>query len=134
LRDRPSDLLPLSRHLLQEIGVRLGRTGLQLDRETEQQLQRYRWPGNVRELANVLERAAILTDGSLITADNLSLDESAGGRSDETPSGVEPLKDLERKAIQRALRASGGHRKQAAEMLGIGLRTLYDKLKTYGID
>ena len=84
-----------------------------------------------RELANALERAAILAENGLIDA---SLFPSVGARPAATSApAATTLDQLERQAIQEALRRSNGHRKQAAEQLGIGLRTLYDKLKQYGI-
>ncbi|MBW2278140.1 MAG: sigma-54-dependent Fis family transcriptional regulator, partial [Deltaproteobacteria bacterium] len=88
------------------------------------------WPGNVRELGNALERAAILASSDLLTADDIFGD-SVSSSSGPLPDGT--LKDLEREAIKRALAATGGHRKRAAERLGIGLRTLYDKLKEYDL-
>ena len=93
----------------------------------------WRWPGNVRELANALERAAILADGDVIAADDLRLDAPASAAPSQAVD-LRPLVDLEREAIERALRAVGGNRRRAAEILGIGERTLYDKLKRYGID
>jgi len=129
LRERRQDILPLSRILLSRIGRRLGRTGISLARDAEQALLAYAWPGNVRELGNALERAIILTDGAQIHVSALLL--GPGGSPAPEWSGT--LKDLEREAIRNALDASGGNRKKAAEKLDIGLRTLYDKLKEYGL-
>jgi len=85
----------------------------------------------VRELANVLERSAILAEGAQITADDLALlPDVAPDATDEAPQTVS---ELERIAIERALAATGGNRRRAAARLGIGLRTLYDKLKRYGL-
>jgi len=129
LKDRPADILPLAEQLLVGIGRRLGKPGLALDGESRRVLRAHDWPGNVRELANVLERAAIMAEGKLIAAGNLLLVQFER----ERPSLDGNLKDLERQAIVRALEATGGHRKKAAQRLGIGLRTLYDKLKEYDI-
>jgi two-component system, NtrC family, response regulator AtoC len=138
LRARPGDILPLGRALLERIGARLGRPGLRLTAEAEARLRGHPWPGNVRELENVLERAAILAAGPELQASDLLLGPpgatapAAGGAA--LPELDGSLRDLEREAIRRALAATGGHRKQAAERLGIGLRTLYDKLKEYKLD
>ena len=129
LKDRPADILPLAEHLLVGIGRRLGKPGLALDGESRRVLRAHDWPGNVRELANVLERAAIMAEGKQIAAGNLLLVPFER----ERPSLDGTLKDLERQAISEALEATGGHRKKAAKRLGIGLRTLYDKLKEFDI-
>src|SRR5262249_14845047 len=73
LRDRRDDVLPLSEAFLGEIGRSIGRPPGGISREARQLLLDYHWPGNVRELRNILERAAILCDGGLITAEHLSV-------------------------------------------------------------
>src|SRR5262249_38367794 len=73
LRERSEDVLPLAESLLQEIGRSIGRPAAGISREARQALLEYQWPGNVRELRNALERAAILCDGGLITAEHLAL-------------------------------------------------------------
>ena len=91
------------------------------------------WRGNVRELANTLERAAILADGDAIDAAHIWIED--GGETKTTKSDVvKPLVELEKDAILHALEVVGGNRRRAAELLGIGERTLYDKLKRYGVD
>jgi DNA-binding NtrC family response regulator len=72
LRERRDDILPLSEAFLNEIGKGLGRPPGGISREARQLLIDYHWPGNVRELRNILERAAILCDGGLITAEHLA--------------------------------------------------------------
>ncbi len=132
LRERKEDLLPLAESLLVRICRELGRSPLRLDDSVGALLHRAPWYGNVRELANALERAAILAEGERLSAEDLS--PSSGGaaaRSDPRPSGT--MAEMEEGAIRRALEAAGGHRRKAAEALGIGERTLYEKLKQYGI-
>ena len=130
LRARPTDLLPIARALLARIAASQGRGEFVLTPAAEQVLMSASWPGNVRELGNALERATILADGSRIDAEHLAIEPSAAAAS----SGGATLLDLERTAIENALRQVGGNRRRAAELLGIGERTLYDKLKRYGID
>jgi DNA-binding NtrC family response regulator len=92
------------------------------------------WPGNVRELRNVLERAMILTDGDVIEPEHLWVE--AGSAPADAVAGswdAGSLADLERQTIQRTLAAVGGNRRLAATKLGIGLRTLYEKLKRYDL-
>ena len=139
LRERRADIAPLARTLLARIASDQKRRGLALTPAAEQKLSAWHWPGNVRELGNVLERAAILADGSRIDADDVLLEGTgaAMARAGAPAAGggeVRPLAEMERDAIERALRSVGGNRRRAAELLGIGERTLYDKLKRYGID
>ena len=133
LRERPLDIEPLTGNLLSRIARRLGRPTPALGSGALARLAAYPWPGNVRELANVLERAAILTDGPTIDAEHLGLD--AGPHADAGAAlPAVTLDELEREAIRQALQATGGHRKQAAARLGIGLRTLYEKLKQHALE
>ncbi len=140
LRERREDIPSLARALLERIRRDLKRAALTLDADAERCLCDADWPGNVRQLANALERAAILAEGDTIGAEHLDgLGAYAGlARANETAAiardaAVSPvtLDALEREAIVRALDAVNGNRRLAAERLGIGLRTLYDKLKRY---
>jgi len=130
LRERRQDLLPLAGVLLTRIAGELGRPRLELDEGARRLIAAAEWPGNVRELANTLERAAILAGGETISARHLELEPpavAAGGP-------VRTMVELEREALQRALAECGGNRRRAAERLGIGLRTLYEKLKRYDLN
>jgi two-component system response regulator FlrC len=133
LRERPADVLPLARVLLVRIAAELKRPPLRLSPGAERRLIASSWPGNVRGLANALERAAILADGDVIQEDDVAV-ERAPTRAAAAPTEIKPLVELERDAILRALEVVGGNRRKAAELLGIGERTLYDKLKKYGVD
>jgi len=136
LRDRHADLLPLARALLSRVAPELGRPVPTLSAGAERRLAGAAWRGNVRELANTLERAVILTDGDVIEEQHVWLED--GGAAAAPGSGGEPgelktLAEMEKDAVLRALELVGGNRRRAAEMLGIGERTLYDKLKKYGV-
>jgi two-component system, NtrC family, response regulator AtoC len=134
LRERREDIGPLADTLLARIAASLGRTRLRLGDDARAALLAASWPGNVRELANVLERSAILADGEEIGADDLSLlVEAPPPEAPAVAGSAGTMEDIERKAIERALAATGGNRRRAATMLGIGLRTLYEKLKRYGL-
>ncbi len=133
LRDRPADLLPLAKYLLERIARDLKRPMPKLTASAEQRLLGAAWRGNVRELANTLERAAILADGDAIDAAHIWIEDT--GETKTTKSDVvKPLVELEKEAILQALEVVGGNRRRAAELLGIGERTLYDKLKRYGVE
>jgi two-component system response regulator AtoC len=139
LRERMSDLLPLARSLLTRIAIDLGQSGLELTPDAEARLLAWDWPGNVRELANVLERAAILAGERVLRGEHIWLDAgsepapAALGAGVASASASGTLADIERDAIMRTLAAVAGNRRKAAEVLGIGERTLYDKLKRYGV-
>ena len=129
LRDRREDILPLAEVLLERIGRELGCPRVALADDARDWLLVQEWPGNVREMANALERAAILAAGTSVTAEHLALDPTRSA----AVGGPQTLEEIERDAIEQALRTCGGHRKRAAEHLGIGLRTLYEKLKRYDL-
>jgi two-component system, NtrC family, response regulator AtoC len=134
LRERRADILPIAASLLGRIARDLNRRPLTLSREAEQKLVSWSWPGNVRELANALERAAILADGTRIDPGHLLLESTSRKPAEADTGELRTLAELERDAIERALRAVGGNRRRAADLLGIGERTLYDKIKRYGLD
>ena len=144
LRERPEDILPLAELLLVEVAAELGRPGIALSKTAAARLEASKWPGNVRALRNALERAVILCEAGEITTEHLWFDSVPSARA-EPASGPVPtadwrqklegrsLAELEQAAIETTLAAVDGNRKQAAAQLGIGLRTLYDKLKRYGL-
>ncbi|MCX5741553.1 MAG: sigma-54 dependent transcriptional regulator [Proteobacteria bacterium] len=140
LRERRADLLPIARSLLVRIASDLKRSLPRLTAAAERRLLDATWRGNVRELNNTLERAAILADGDTIDSEHLWIDDggapkaTGGGAPRASGNDVRPLADLEREAILHALDVVGGNRRKAAELLGIGERTLYDRLKKYGVD
>jgi two-component system, NtrC family, response regulator AtoC len=146
LRERRRDLIPLAEALLRQAGAELGRTGLRFGDDARECLLGAHLRGNIRELKNLIERAAILADTEVIRAEHIWLEPvpSAVAAPARTAAGVTApateraggggtLEDLERVAIAAALDAAGGNRRRAAEQLGIGLRTLYEKLKRYGL-
>lgn len=131
LRDRREDLLPLARRLLGP--------SFTLTEDAERALLAAPFPGNIRELRNLLDRAKILADGPCLSALTLGLlGDGRPAAPEAAPSpGVRdellPLDALERQQISKVLQAVGGNRKAAAAHLGIGLRTLYEKLKRYAL-
>jgi two-component system response regulator FlrC len=133
LRERTGDILSLSEAFLQEIGQLFGRPPAGLTRDAKNALQRYHWPGNVRQLRNALERAAILCEGGLITAEHLPLDQQRSV-SAPTPLASAPstnLNAVERDLIKQALVDCAGNKSQAAARLGISRTQLYVRLRKY---
>jgi transcriptional regulator with GAF, ATPase, and Fis domain len=141
LRDRRADIEPLGEAFLQEIGRSFGRPPAGLTRDAKEAMIAYSWPGNVRELRNALERAAILCEGGLITAQHLSLrrderptHEPAPGPS---PAPSRPTTDLgvvERETIARVLSETRWNKSQAALRLGLSRTQLYVRLRKYGLE
>ena len=130
LRERRGDVEPLARVLLARIGRRLGIADASIAPDAMEQLVRSPWRGNVRELANAIERALILAGNGRVEREHLVLRPASAA---DAAREVKSLADAERVLIERTLAEVGGNRKSAAERLGIGLRTLYDKLKRHGI-
>lgn len=130
LRERRRDIPPLAETLLARLAIELGRPVLQLDESARKRIETAHWSGNIRELANALERAAILTEGETIRGGDLGVETAP--RSQE-PGNSRTMIAIEEEAIRRTLEEVGGNRRRAAERLGIGVRTLYEKLKKYGI-
>lgn len=125
LRERGGDILKLAQFFLARACRAMNKPALRLTPEAEKVLVGYAWPGNVRELENTMERMAILCE-ELVEPDDLPMTESG-------PSRPVLFRDIERKAIEEALRANGGNRTRTAQQLGISLRTLQYRLKEYGI-
>jgi len=137
LRARREDIRELVHHFLGQTALRLQREPSVLTPGAFDLLESYHWPGNVRELENLITRASVLDIGAPITADELRawLLEPEGGESGgswtETPVGSS-LEEMERRLIEATLEQFDGHRAKTAQALGIGIRTLSGKLRTYG--
>jgi transcriptional regulator with PAS, ATPase and Fis domain len=149
LRERRDDILPLTDAFLAEFGRALGRPPSGISKDARDALVGYHWPGNVRELRNVLERAAILCDGGLITSEYLALrpvEQTARvapradgvaakpASSNEAPSQSSDIKSVERALIEKALREARFNKSEAAKALGLSRAQLYVRLKKYGLD
>jgi len=156
LRERPEDIEPLARHLLNYVG---GAVKPELEPEALEALRAYSWPGNVRQLKNCLERAVILSNNGRITVNELppevvrrpvpvsafpaavtqpgaTADLAAGANSFAVNAVASPtsLRDVERQQILSALEQTGWHRGKTAEILGISPSTLYRRLRDYNLE
>jgi DNA-binding NtrC family response regulator len=132
LRERVDDIPLLANRLLARCAADLGREGMSLSDEAMQTLQSHSWPGNIRELRNVLERAVLLSDRSLLGRRDLRFDVLSDPGASPNDSGL-TLLELERRHIQRVLREESGRVERAAERLGIARSSLYQKIKTLGL-
>jgi DNA-binding NtrC family response regulator len=137
LRDRPEDLPLLVTHFLQDIGEREG-SFKRASAAALERLAQYRWPGNVRELRNVLQRAWVMTPGPEIGDQWLPRDVLAPPVRTPSAGTFEvtvgsSLADMERQLILATLEHFGHHKERTAAALGVSLKTLYNRLKDYGI-
>jgi DNA-binding NtrC family response regulator len=128
LRTRIDDILPLARHFLSACS-----SHARLAASAETALKTHAWPGNVRELKNVVERASALARGHSLESGDLMLEaapEPAGAAADERPLSLEQVEKI---AIERALKASSWNKAEASRILGITPKTLREKIERYGV-
>jgi DNA-binding NtrC family response regulator len=135
LRERVEDIELLAEHFLAQVNAREG-TDKRLSPEARAHLSSQRWPGNVRELKNAVERAAILAD-TVVGPDlfpgpqgGAPVEVSGSGQMLQVPIGAS-IEEMERQLILATLERLGGDKSQAANVLGISLKTLYARLKVY---
>jgi two-component system response regulator HydG len=144
LRERRGDIPLLIEHFRKELSGINGREVPTMSRAARQALMAHDWPGNIRQLRNAIERMFVLDTDGLLDVDDLPDDiaphsgEGDDGAAVAALAGADaligkPLADVERFYIQRALEVANGKREEAASMLGIGERTLYRKIKEYGL-
>jgi transcriptional regulator with GAF, ATPase, and Fis domain len=145
LRERPEDILPLSEAFLADLSRGFARPPAGVSREARARLLEYAWPGNVRELRNILERAAILCDGGLISAEHLTLPaprvaaapRPAEAAADPHPavviSGID-LMSAERAMVEKALQDARHNKSRAARALGLSRTQLYVRLRRHGLE
>ena len=131
LRERGNDIILLADHFLQRYARKYQKEMRGLTREAKAKLLRYPWPGNVRELQHTMERAVILGDGSLLRPDNFLFQASSPRPKKEEE--VLNLEQLERQAVEKAMRLSEGNMTRAAEYLGITRFALYRKIEKLGL-
>ncbi len=143
LRERLEDLPLLVERFLADLGPVCGRPGARLAPAAFEKLRAHRFPGNVRELRNALERALVVADGPAIRADDLLLGD--GASAPDGPTGASSaaaaaggaganLAETERRHIVSVLESTGWNVKRTAERLGIQRRTLYGKLRRFGLE
>ncbi len=133
LSERAADVPLLAAHFVAVHARQIKKRVAGIDPDALRALETYHWPGNVRELENVVERAIIMADeGGSIGVDHLPEDLLAPGPLGP-PAPMHELQDAEREILLKALRECDWNRSRAARKLGIGRRTLYDKLARHGI-
>jgi len=139
LRERREDIPELAQHFVRQHKGNFGGQEAMLSPELLERLQQHDWPGNIRELENLIRRVLALSPGPMIGPELLNGYEftaSAQFRPTAAPAPVEPgltLRELERQLVERTLEATGGNRTRAADLLGVSLRTVRNKIREYGL-
>jgi len=138
LAKRRDDVIPLVDYFRKQFNKRHHKAVKGMTGEVSRRLFAHEWPGNVRELRNTIESMVVIDSDGVLDVDDLPLDlvePSADALAAAGPVELigRPLSEIERWAVEQTLQLSGGNREEAARMLGIGARTLYRKIKEYGV-
>ena len=131
LKDRGADIFLFADLFIKHANADIGRDVIGLDDKASERIASYAWPGNLRELNNVMRRATLLAKGK-----HIGLSELERSMAPSTPTEPLALHDelTEQQRIEAALRATGGNKSKAAQLLAVDRKTLYNKMKRYGID
>lgn len=132
LKDRKQDLLIFADYFLQKANEQLDREVIGFSDQVIQIFYNYSWPGNLRELQNVVKRATLLTTSSMI--DQQVLPSELLGITEKNNQDVFSLSENEKEAIIEALKQANNNKSEAAKLLKITRKTLYNKLNFYGLD
>ena len=131
LNERVEDIPLLAAHFITQFSQKLGKKITGMHAHFSDLLQHHHWRGNIRELRNVLERACILSEQAQLEAENLPWD--FHHNLNHSSEGLVSLRDMEKRHISRMLEHTQGNKTRAAELLGIGLTTLYAKIKEFNL-
>lgn len=130
LRERYEDIASIIRYYIAYFNKQYGREVKAVDKEVLEKLEAYSWPGNIRELKNTIERALILSE-----KDVLGISDFPSWIRQHSPGETTmELTQIEKVHIQKVLRFTNGNKTKTAELLGIGLTTLYRKISEYGLN
>jgi DNA-binding NtrC family response regulator len=133
LRERPKDIPLLAQEILRSVCARMGKPEIQVSPAAEAMLLRYPWPGNIREMSNVLERAMVLQRGDCLEVPDLGLENGHEAPPAAGEHDLATMKEMERAHIERVLARTDGNVAEAAQILGMARRTLYDRIKALGL-
>jgi len=133
LRERKDDIPALAAFFLNKYNVRMSRN-VRFSKDAMAELMKYDFPGNVRELENIVERCVTLAVSEMITKEDLPPTLSRKAGDDRGPRLSDVAAEAEKEHIMRTLKATGGNKTRAAEMLGISRKNLWEKMHSYGLD
>lgn len=131
LRQRKADIVPLANRFLRQYGDMYNKTNLRFSDEAEKKLISLPWYGNIRELQHAIEKAVILSDGGMISAEDI--DGGNQTRREKPLEEVQTLDEMECRMIEKTIKECEGNLSVVAARLGISRQTLYNKIKRYGI-
>jgi DNA-binding NtrC family response regulator len=133
LRQRRSDIIPLAKHFIRKYAESDDRGSCSLSSELVAQLESHDWPGNVRELENLIRRLLALRSGTLLQPLPARFNAIGPGKSSTALCAGTTLYDAERQLLEKTLVATGGNRTRTAQMMGVSLRTVRNKIREYGL-
>ena len=131
LRQRKADIVPLANRFLRQYGDIYNKTNLRFSYEAEKKLTSLPWYGNIRELQHAIEKAVILSDGGMISAEDI--DGGNQTRREKPLEEVQTLDEMESRMIEKTIKECEGNLSVVAARLGISRQTLYNKIKRYGL-
>ena len=131
LRQRKADIVPLANRFLRQYGDIYNKTNLRFSDEAERKLTSLPWYGNIRELQHAIEKAVILSDGGMISAEDI--DGGNQTRREKPLEEVQTLDEMESHMIEKTIKECEGNLSVVAARLGISRQTLYNKIKRYGL-
>jgi DNA-binding NtrC family response regulator len=133
LRERREDILPLAEAFLRKHEPAGQRGKFAISAAMAEQLRAHHWPGNVRELENCIRRGLALAGGTVLQPQPLEMESAALRDAGSAVKPGETLLELERKLLETTLEATGGNRTRAAELMGVSLRTVRNKIREFGL-
>jgi len=131
LRQRKTDIVPLANRFLHQYADLYNKVNIRFSEEAEKKLTSLPWYGNIRELQHAVEKAVILSDGGVITAEDI--DGGNPTRKEKPLDEVQTLDEMESRMIEKTIKECEGNLSVVAARLGISRQTLYNKIKRYGL-
>ncbi len=132
LRERPEDITPLAENFIKLYSNKIKKNITSIDDSFYEALKKYPFPGNTRELKNLIERIVLLTDSECLSIENLP--KEIFYENENQPGNLTKLDEVEKEHILKILKQVNQNKTRAAEILGIGITTLYRKLQSYGLE
>jgi DNA-binding NtrC family response regulator len=131
LRERGDDIILLAEHFLKEYAGKYEKFYLKFSGKTLDKLMKYNWPGNVRELRHTVEKAVILSDSDILTPEDFIISQSSQPMNQ--PERPLTFDEIEKQAVQTALRNNHGNVLKASKELGLARQTMYNKMQKYNL-